>query len=106
MIERYVFLRFHDAYATAEGRREAAEHARRVLPTIPGVTAVRVGIPADDSSEGRWDLSLAITLESLDAFVPYRDHPIHRAFADDFMGPRVSVRKAWNFAVAPGHASK
>lgn len=99
MIERYVFLRFNEEYATPEGRQEAAEHSRSVLPTIPGVVSVRVGTPADDTSDGRWDLALVIGFASLDDVEPYRVHPIHMSFVNDFLASRVIVRKAWNFEV-------
>ena len=35
--------------------------------------------------------------ESLDAVEPYRIHPDHRSYVDDFLKPRLAVIKAWNF---------
>jgi len=99
MIERYVFLRFNETHATPEGRAEAAARSREILPTIPGVKTVRVGTPADDSSEGKWDLVLAIGFDALEDVEPYVVHPIHTTFVNDFLKPRVIVRKAWNFVI-------
>ena len=35
-----------------------------------------------------------ISLEDVD---PYREHPVHRSYVDDFLKPRLAVLKAWNF---------
>jgi hypothetical protein len=35
----------------------------------------------------------------------YRAHPEHRRFVDEFLGPRLEVKKGWNFdclATGPG----
>ena len=30
---------------------------------------------------------------------PYRVHPDHRAYVDEFLKPRMEIIKAWNFEV-------
>ncbi|MDD9934949.1 MAG: Dabb family protein [Myxococcales bacterium] len=98
MVERHVYVKFKSDYANPASREEAAVRSR-ALSEIPGVTSVRVGIPADESSLAAWDMCIALTFDSLDAVEPYRVHPDHQAFLDDFLNPRAEVKKAWNFEV-------
>jgi len=101
MIERYVFLKLKDDHATAQGRRAVIEHTRRVLASIPQVVRARVGEPADDAAGGSWDVSLAITFASIEDVEPYRVHPEHRRYVDEFLAPRLEILKAWSFAISP-----
>jgi antibiotic biosynthesis monooxygenase (ABM) superfamily enzyme len=101
MVERIVLFKLKPAHATEAGRREVAAESQRVLPSLPGVRSVAVGIPADDDSLKSWDLSLVLRFDDLEAVAVYAEHPDHRAFVDNFMMPRVVVRKAWNFHVQP-----
>lgn len=98
MIERHVYVKLESEHATAEGRQAIVERTQE-LASIPGVVSVRVGLPADDASLAAWDACLVITFESIDAVEPYRVHPIHQAYLDDFLNPRAEVKKAWNFEV-------
>jgi hypothetical protein len=99
MVERYVFLKLNDEHATAEGRAAVAAHAREVLPKIPGVDAVTVGVPADDRSAASWDISIVVRFASAGDVEPYRVHPDHRSFVDDYLAPKMVIVKAWNFDV-------
>jgi uncharacterized membrane protein YdbT with pleckstrin-like domain len=99
MIERYIFVKLKEEYATEDGRAEAARHTRAVISELPGVVAVRVGTPSDDRSAKAWDLSIAVRFQSAEDIEPYRVHPDHRAYVDEFLEPRMDVIKAWNFAV-------
>jgi len=60
---------------------------------------VTVGIPADEASERSWDVSIVVRFRSVDDVEPYREHPEHRAYVDEFLRPRMVVIKAWNFDV-------
>lgn len=99
MVERYVFIKLDDEHATDEGRAEVAEHARRALRNLDGVTAVTVGVPADEPAIRSWDLSIVVRFAKLADIDTYRVHPDHRAFVDEFLAPRMAVIKAWNFTV-------
>lgn len=100
MVERYVFLRLNDDLANPAGRAALAERARAVLPTVPGVVSVSIGIPADDASEKSWDVSFVVRFASVDDIPAYIDHPVHQAFVKDDLMPQVKVRKAWNFELS------
>ena len=97
MIERHHYLKFKAEYATPEERETAAARTLEVLPTVPGVLGVTVGVPADDAAIAPWDLMITVRFPSLAEIEPYRAHPDHRRFVDEFLAPRVEVKKNWNF---------
>jgi len=97
VVERYVFLKLVDEHATPEGRAAVRTEVERVFPGIPGVRAVRVGVPADAPALAAWDIVLIIGFDRLDAIPGYLESPPHRAFVDEFLAGRVAARKAWNF---------
>ncbi|WP_428261183.1 Dabb family protein [Haliangium sp.] len=97
MVERYVFIRLKKEHA--HERQLVVSEARRVLVTIPRVASVEVGTPADDHALDAWDVSLRIRFDSIYDVEPYRVHPTHRRFVDEFLKPRIDVVKAWNFDV-------
>ncbi len=99
MIERVVLVKLSDAYANEDGRYKVVQHARRVLPLIPGVSSVSVGPPADPRSLESWDVSMILRFERIEDVERYRVDPDHRAFVDEFLTPRMAVIKAWNFDV-------
>ncbi|TNF33866.1 MAG: Dabb family protein [Deltaproteobacteria bacterium] len=102
MIQRVVLIKLNDDEANDDGRARVANHARRVLPLLPGVLAVSVGTPADAGAAGSWDISIVVRFAKLSDFPRYRDDPDHRAFVDQFLVPRTSVIKAWNFDIGDG----
>ena len=88
MIERVVLLKLGDV-----SRRAAlAEEARRVLPAVPGVRSVTVGVPADADAEV-WDLYFVLRFDRPEDVAAWTADPLHLGFAD----PEVKVRKAWSF---------
>jgi hypothetical protein len=97
MIERVHLLKLKAEHATARGRREIVDRALTVLAAIPGVLGVRAGAPADDDSAAAWDLYIVVRFHAVRDIDPYRAHPEHRRFVDEFLGPRIEVKKGWNF---------
>ena len=97
MIERVHLLKLKAEYATPRARREIVEHALAVLPAVPGVLGVTAGVAADEDSQKSWDIFLIVRFDSLAAVDPYRSHPEHRRFVDEFLASRVEVKKGWNF---------
>ncbi|MFT7623647.1 MAG: hypothetical protein ACI9WU_002830, partial [Myxococcota bacterium] len=97
MIQRIVLIKLEDAFATPEHRAEVAAHTRAVFPTIPQVKAVTVGTPADQKAVDSWDLTICVQMDSVDAYHQYAVHPIHRAYVDDYLKPKLACLKAWNF---------
>jgi hypothetical protein len=105
MIERIHLLKLKAEHATPRGRREIIDRALAVLPAVPGVLGVSAGAPADAESEKSWDLVIVVRFGSVREIDSYRAHPEHRRFVDEFLGPRLEVKKGWNFdclATGPG----
>ena len=102
-IDRIVLLSLKPERATPEERAAVAAEAMRVLPAVPGVIDVRIGV-ADDPAPGEkgnsWDVSLLIRIESAAALPAYQADKPHRVFVDEFLAARVDFRKAWNFTSA------
>ncbi len=99
-IERYVLLKLHPEHATPEGREAVVAESRRALAQVTGVRAVWAGVPADEASAKSWDVALRVTLDDVAAISAYLDDPVHQAYVDGFLAPRVSFKKVWNFAPA------
>jgi len=95
-IERHVYIKLNADHATDRGRTEVVERTR-TLATIPGVRNCEVGVAADANALTAWDVTIRLTFDSIDAVEPYRDHPVHRSYLEEFLKPRLSVLKAWNF---------
>ena len=98
MIERHVYVKLNDEHATDESRAQAVERSRE-LASIPGVLSVSVGTPADLSSLAAWDFCIRLEFESIEAVEAYRIHPDHQRYLEEFLDPRTTVKKAWNFEV-------
>lgn len=97
MIERIVLVKLNDEHATPAGRAEVADRTREVLRAIDGPTSITVGLPAEEKSARSWDLSIIAHFERVDQIAPYLAHPDHRSYVDEFLAPRMSCIKAWNF---------
>jgi hypothetical protein len=99
MIERIVLLKLKDEFANPAYRAEMATYSTKLLRSLPGVTDANVGVPADDASAASWDLRLAIRFARYEDVEPYRVHPRHVAFVQEYLRPHITFRKAWNFEV-------
>ena len=99
MVERLVLVKLDNANATPEGRKEIAEHTKHVLADLPGVKEVRVCGPADDRTATSWDLAIKVQFDDVSAVEPYLAHPTHRAYVDEYLGPKMVTIKGWNFTV-------
>ena len=97
MIQRIVLLELTPDASGEESRREVAAHSRTVLAALPGVLSVTVGVAVSDAAAPRWDLSLVLTFASTDDLEPYRVHPDHRAYVDEYLRPRLAAIEAFNF---------
>jgi Stress responsive A/B Barrel Domain len=97
MVERVHLLKLKPEHATPRNRREIVDRALAVLPGVPGVLGVTAGTAADEDARKSWDVFLIVRFASLDDMGPYRAHPEHRRFVDDFLASLVEVKKGWNF---------
>jgi hypothetical protein len=99
MVERHHYLKLKAAWATDTGRAEVVERALAVLPSCRGVLRATAGVPADADAAAAWDVCITVRFAHLDDVATYRVDPSHRAFVDEFLAPRLEVKKGWNFAV-------
>lgn len=99
MIERIILIKLNDEYATPEGRAEVVADTRKAFTNLPGVQRLAVGVPADAHAAKGWDLSIVLGFNSMADVEAYHVDPLHRAYVDDYLAPRLEVLKAWNFAV-------
>lgn len=100
VIERHHYLKLRSDLAHPEARAEVVRRALETLPGLPGVIGVAAGVPADAEAERSWDVIITVRFSDLSEIATYRADPVHRRFVDEFLGPRVEVKKAWNFEVS------
>lgn len=98
MIERHVYFRFTPEHSLRGALAEVIDRSRKLVE-IPQVREVRVGQPADAQSRDAWDMVLMLTFDSIEDVAVYVDHPLHRAYVDEVIKPRLAVKKHWNFEV-------
>ena len=99
MILRTVFVKLHDEWANERGRNTIAAHAKNVLSALPGVVRAEVGFPADRGTEEAWDLTFQVHFNQFEDVEPYRVHPDHLGFLNDYLSPKAVVKKVWNFRI-------
>ena len=99
MVERIVLIKLLEEHRSGEKRTEIAQHSRQVLPRVPGVRAVWVGVPADDRCAQSWDLCLIVRFDSVEDIPAYASHPKHRSYVDEYLRPRMEGIAAYNFQV-------
>ena len=97
MITRTVLVKLIDEWSPPAGRAAVATHSAEALSAIPGVASAEALVPADDASLASWDVMFTVRFESMAAVEPYRVHPLHTAFLNDYLNPKAEVKKAWNW---------
>ena len=98
MVCRYVFFRFQEAYRSDAHMTEILHRTHALLAEVPGVISYEVGTPADEQAMDAWDMSIMISFADMPSVRAYIVDPMHRAYVDDFIKPRLEVLKAWNFS--------
>jgi hypothetical protein len=91
MIQRFCFVKLLDDEAP---RRRALAELLRAELAAAGADAV-VGLPAD-ASAARWDVSIVITVASLEAWSALACAPAMIGVLDG-LAARAAVVKAWTF---------
>jgi hypothetical protein len=97
MIERMVFVRLKDEFRNDRQRAEIASYSQTTLQQIPQVREAFAATAADDKTSNEWDLVLAIRLDSPEDLEPFRLDPVHRQYVDNYLKPKLSHIKGWNF---------
>lgn len=106
MIQRVVLIKLKPRYATPDAMDAIIEKTRDVLPRAHGVRALEISLPADSWTRRSWDLCLFIRFDSIDDVETYRTDPVHRAYADAFLGPLRTKIHVHNFELAGGISSE
>lgn len=101
MIERVVLVKLRPEYREAEDLAKIVAQTREVLEAIPEVRALRVGLAANERTEGAYQLCIEVQLDDLEAVERYRAHPAHRAYVDVFLRPMMDGIRAYDFHVGP-----
>lgn len=96
---RIVLIKLLDEHAHDAGRAEVVRSALEALAPLPGVTHVRAGPPADESSAASWDVAIEITLEGPEVYDTYAKDTAHLTWLREFLSPRAACKKAWNFSL-------
>lgn len=99
MIERIVLLKLKEDHANPNSVAEVADRSRAVLPPLPGVLDVRVGVAADERTSASWDISLVLHFATLEHLPPFAADPDHRAYVDEYLRPKLESITAFNFEV-------
>lgn len=99
MIERIVLIKLKSEFATDEGRTEFREQTLSALKDLDPIRSLKVGIPADPSSEESWDIVILVRFDSMADVDIYIPHPEHRRYVDEILIPRTECKKAWNFSL-------
>ena len=91
-------------------RDHVVDHARRILPLVPGVERFEVGraladvVPLTEQphphhgpAERKWDLVFTFRFDSAAAHERFRGDADRLAFFDQFIAPKAAAVKAWSF---------
>lgn len=97
MIERIVLLQLKENHANPESVAEIADRSRQVLPPLPGVLDVRVGVAADERTASSWHISLVLQFHAIEDLPAFSAHPDHRAYVDEYLRPKLESIAAFNF---------
>ena len=102
MYERHVLVKLNDDWATEERIAEVRSHSESVLSKLPGVQSMRSGIPSKMHGAKGWDLCFVMGFAREEDIEPYRVHPDHLAFLNDFLLPKTAAKRVWNFSMRSG----
>ncbi|POM24465.1 Stress responsive A/B Barrel Domain protein [Actinomadura rubteroloni] len=82
---------------TVEQQEDLARRLRALPDAIPEIAAYSVGLDAGVNAAS-YDFAVVADFADRDAYLVYRDHPVHRAILDEFVAPITKDRAAVQFA--------
>jgi Stress responsive A/B Barrel Domain len=90
---RHVVVFRWNEQATDERRQVLADRLNALPGVIPEIEAYHIG---DDAglNDGNYDFAVVADFADRDAYVVYRDHPVHRAIIDECVKPILAERAA------------
>jgi hypothetical protein len=93
MIERIALYRLNGDV----DRRAFATQLRIALASLPAVSGLSVGLPADAAAEKSWDVSLVIRFASAEDEARATSSEVFQRCQAELLGPSVDVAKGWSF---------
>src|SRR6478672_531838 len=93
MFRHVVLLKWNDV-ATAEQRNAVVDALETLPPQIPEIRSYRVGVDAGLAAQGNSDLVVVADFDDVDAYVVYRDHPVHQDVIARTIRPILASRAA------------
>lgn len=88
MIQRVVKLNIKNEEIEA-----VIKKSKQILPTIPQVKSLQVGIIENSK---KYNLALLLLFESYEEIKKFSPHPEHREYVDNFLKPRMEDIAAYN----------
>ncbi len=87
---------------TPEATREQQEDMARQLRTLPGtieqIKAYDVGLDAE-MNPGNFQFAVVADFDSVEDYLVYRDHPVHRDIIGKYVTPIVDQRAAVQYGI-------
>lgn len=83
---------------TQEQQQELARQLRTLPGAIEQIKAYRVGVDAG-LNPGNYQFAVVADFDSVDDYLVYRDHPVHRAIIERYVKPIVADRAAVQYEI-------
>ena len=90
---RHVVMFRWNENATEEHKRRLVDRLNALPGDIPEIADYRVGNDAG-INDGNHDFAVVADFADRDAYLVYRDHPVHRAVIDEYVKPILAERAA------------
>jgi Stress responsive A/B Barrel Domain len=95
---RHVVLFTFTAGTTQEQTRELARQLRTLPGTIGQIKAYDVG-PDAEMNPGNYQFAVVADFDSVEDYLVYRDHPVHRDIIGKYVTPIVDQRAAVQYSL-------
>jgi hypothetical protein len=95
---RHVVVFRWRADATEEQKNTLADRLKELPGRIPEIEAYAVGGDAGINA-GNFHFAVVADFADQEAYLVYRDHPVHRAVIDEYLKPILAERAAVQYAL-------
>jgi len=93
MFRHIALLRWTDD-STPEQRAAVLAGLRELPDAIPEIRNYTLGVDAGLAAEGNSDFAIVADFDDVDAYVVYRDHPVHQDLIARLIRPILAARAA------------
>ena len=95
---RHAVLFTFTPQTTQEQQQEMARQLRTLPGAIEQIKAYQVGADAG-LNPGNYQFAVVADFDSVDDYLVYRDHPVHRAIIETYVKPIVADRAAVQYEI-------